>query len=58
VVVRIRARRFFVLGTVLASLLLVALPRALALDPDRRIFSMPTLPGACATAPSWKNPMR
>jgi signal transduction histidine kinase/ligand-binding sensor domain-containing protein len=37
VVVRIRARRVFVLGTVLASLLLVAVPRALALDPDRRI---------------------
>ena len=37
VVVRIRARRVFVLGTVLASLVLVALPRALALDPDRRI---------------------
>src|SRR3984885_8220427 len=36
-VVRIRARRLFVLGTVLASLLLVALPRAFALDPDRRI---------------------
>jgi len=32
-----RARGVFVLGTVLASLLLVALPRALALDPDRRI---------------------
>ena len=37
VVVRIRARRVFVLGTAVASLLLVALPRALALDPDRRI---------------------
>jgi ligand-binding sensor domain-containing protein len=37
VVVRIRARRVFVLGTVLANLSLVALPRALALDPDRRI---------------------
>jgi len=37
VVVRMRARRVFVLGTVLASLLLVAFPRALALDPDRRI---------------------
>jgi PAS domain S-box-containing protein len=37
VTVRIRARRVFVLGTVLASLLLVALPRALALDPERRI---------------------
>jgi PAS domain S-box-containing protein len=37
VIVRIRARRVFVLGTVLASLLLVALPRALALDPDLRI---------------------
>ena len=37
VAVRIRARRVFVLGTVLASLLLVALPRAHALDPDRRI---------------------
>jgi signal transduction histidine kinase/ligand-binding sensor domain-containing protein len=37
VVVRIRARRVFVLGTVLASLLLIAVPRALALDPDRRI---------------------
>jgi PAS domain S-box-containing protein len=37
VVVRIRARRVFVLGTVLANLLLVALPHALALDPDRRI---------------------
>jgi ligand-binding sensor domain-containing protein len=37
VVIRIRARRIFVLGTVLASLLPVALPRALALDPDRRI---------------------
>jgi PAS domain S-box-containing protein len=37
VIVRIRARRVFVLGTVLANLLLVVLPRALALDPDRRI---------------------
>src|SRR6202162_1529634 len=37
VAVRIRARRVLVLGTVFASLLLVALPRALALDPDRRI---------------------
>jgi PAS domain S-box-containing protein len=37
VVVRIRARRVFVLGTVLANLSLVALPRALAVDPDRRI---------------------
>jgi signal transduction histidine kinase/ligand-binding sensor domain-containing protein len=40
VVVRIRARRVFVLGTVLANLSLVALlalPRAHALDPDRRI---------------------
>jgi PAS domain S-box-containing protein len=37
VIVRIRPRRVFVLGTALASLLLVALPRALALDPDRRI---------------------
>jgi PAS domain S-box-containing protein len=36
VVVRIRAH-VFVKGTVLASLLLVALPHALALDPDRRI---------------------
>jgi PAS domain S-box-containing protein len=35
--IRIRARRVFALGIVLASLLLVALPRALALDPDRRI---------------------
>jgi PAS domain S-box-containing protein len=34
-VARIRARRVFVLGAVLANL--VALPRALALDPDRRI---------------------
>jgi len=37
VIVRIRARRAFVLGTVLATLLLLALPRALALEPDRRI---------------------
>ncbi|WP_433972675.1 two-component regulator propeller domain-containing protein [Tunturiibacter lichenicola] len=37
VVVRIRARRVYVLGTVLANLSLVALPRALAVDPDRRI---------------------
>src|SRR5580698_4927077 len=37
VVLRIRSRRVFVLGTVLASLLPVALPGALALDPDRRI---------------------
>jgi PAS domain S-box-containing protein len=37
VVARTRARRVLVLGTVLASLSLVALPRALALDPDRRI---------------------
>jgi PAS domain S-box-containing protein len=37
VTVRIRARRVFVLGTVLALWLLVALPRAPALDPDRRI---------------------
>jgi len=37
VVVRIRARHLFVMGTVLASLLLVAFPHALALDPDRRI---------------------
>ena len=37
VVVRIRARRVLVLGTVLANLSLIAPPRALALDPDRRI---------------------
>src|ERR1700723_718791 len=37
VVVRMRARRVFVLGTVWASLSVVALPHALALDPDRRI---------------------
>jgi PAS domain S-box-containing protein len=37
VVVRIRERRVFVLGTVLASLLLIALPRAHAVDPERRI---------------------
>ena len=37
VVVRIMARRVFVLGTVLANLSLAALPRALALDSDRRI---------------------
>jgi ligand-binding sensor domain-containing protein len=37
VVVRVRARRVFALGTVLASLLLVALPRAHALDPHPRI---------------------
>src|SRR3984893_5779236 len=37
VVLRIRVRRVFVLGAVLASLSLVALPRVLALDPDRRI---------------------
>jgi PAS domain S-box-containing protein len=36
-VVRIRARSIFALGFVLASLSLVAIPRALALDPDRRI---------------------
>ena len=36
-VVRIRARRIFVFGTVLASLLLVTLPRAFALVPERRI---------------------
>src|SRR6202161_4143000 len=37
VATRIRARHAFVLGAVLASLLFVVLPRALALDPDRRI---------------------
>ena len=37
VVARIRARCFLVLITVLANLSLVALPPALALDPDRRI---------------------
>jgi PAS domain S-box-containing protein len=37
VVVRIRARRVFLLGAVLASLLLAVAPRALALDPNRRI---------------------
>jgi PAS domain S-box-containing protein len=37
VVVRIRARRVFVLSTVLANLSLVALPLARAVDPDRRI---------------------
>jgi PAS domain S-box-containing protein len=37
VIVRIRAGRVFACGAVLASLLLVALPRAHALDPDRRI---------------------
>jgi ligand-binding sensor domain-containing protein len=36
-IVQIRARRGFVLGIVLASLSLVTIPRALALDPDRRI---------------------
>src|SRR4051812_30570656 len=35
--VRLRARRVFVLGAVLATLLLAALPRALALDPQRRL---------------------
>ena len=35
--VRILRLRFFALGTVLASLLLVALPRAHALDPEHRI---------------------
>jgi PAS domain S-box-containing protein len=37
VVVRIQARRVFLLGIVLTILSLVALPRGLALDPDRRI---------------------
>ena len=37
VVVQFQARRIFVLGTVLASLLLVALPRAHAVDPERHI---------------------
>jgi PAS domain S-box-containing protein len=37
VVVRTRARHVFVMGAVLASLLLVALPHALAVDPVRRI---------------------
>src|ERR1700722_10393153 len=37
VTVRIRARRVFVLGTVLANVSLVGLPRARALDPDVRI---------------------
>jgi PAS domain S-box-containing protein len=37
VIVRMRVRRIFVLGTVLASLLLIALPHALALDPEHRI---------------------
>src|ERR1700723_4779086 len=37
VVARTRARRVFVFGTVLANFSLVALPRALAVDPDRRI---------------------
>jgi hypothetical protein len=37
VVARIRTRRVFVLGAVLANLSLAALPCALALDPDRRI---------------------
>jgi PAS domain S-box-containing protein len=37
VIVRERARYVFALGTVLTSLFLVALPRAYALDPDRRI---------------------
>src|ERR1700756_3665685 len=37
VVVRIWARRVFVFGILLANLLLLAVPRALALDPDRRI---------------------
>jgi PAS domain S-box-containing protein len=37
VIVRMRARGVLVLGTVLASLLLVALPRAHAVDPERHI---------------------
>ncbi|HXP42335.1 MAG TPA: two-component regulator propeller domain-containing protein, partial [Candidatus Acidoferrales bacterium] len=37
VILPIRARGVFALGVVLASLSLVALPRVLALDPDRRI---------------------
>jgi PAS domain S-box-containing protein len=37
VAARIGAQRIFVLSVVLASLLLAGLPRALALDPDRRI---------------------
>ena len=36
-VVRIGARRVLVLATVLANLSLVALPSALAIDPDRQI---------------------
>src|ERR1700742_3556396 len=36
-VVPIRAQHVFVLGTVLANLSMVALPRALALDPGRQI---------------------
>src|SRR6202166_4791988 len=37
VIVRMRARRLLALRTVLTGMLLVALPRALALDPDRGI---------------------
>ena len=37
VVFHLQARRVFVLGTVLASLLLVSLPRAHAVDPERHI---------------------
>jgi ligand-binding sensor domain-containing protein len=37
VIVRILPRGVFVLGTALAGFLLLSLPEALALDPDRRI---------------------
>jgi hypothetical protein len=52
VVVRIRARRVFVLDAVLANLSLVALPRTLGLDPDRRIsqYGHP-----CVAHPEWRH---
>ena len=56
VIVRIRARH--VLGIVLASLLLVALPAAHALDPDRRISQYGhTVGGASRMAPSLPPPI-
>jgi hypothetical protein len=50
VIVRIRARRVFVWGSVLACLVLVALPRALALDPERRISQYGSY---CVAHPGW-----
>ena len=57
VVVRMRTRSIFVLGTALASLLLVALPRRSLLIRTGGFLRMVTLCGASRMAPSLPLPI-